>query len=366
LKILLITHARLEAEFGAAQIALRLGRALEDRGHDVTVWSPEPLPADTRWWNIWARQRARSEEFVLDHGPFDVVDSPAVSLTPKVLAQGNVVVRSVQPELRYLWLDTRQDLRHHPGPRSLLNAAIALRRARAIRAAWAGARALLCLGTHEAEWMQRHFSRWSAKTHVYVVGPSEAERAVLETARQARARLSDEPLRFLWIGRWASHKGPQALLDLIRRRRGATGRRESFTIAGSDSRAAADVPPEWIADGTVTVVPRFTRDELPALLATHHVGLFTSSVEGWGLSLNEMLEAGLTVYSTSAGGAQDLAPHFPHQLRPFPPPPRFDLAPGDDRASYLQRFSWPHIATEYESMLARTGFAVAREAAVDR
>jgi glycosyltransferase involved in cell wall biosynthesis len=94
----------------------------------------------------------------------------------------------------------------------------------------------------------------------------------------------------------------------------------------------------------------FQRAELPGLLAAHDAGLFTSRSEGWGLCLNEMLEAGLPVAATSAGGGEDLRPFWGPRLLPFPPPAEV-AAPDLDSASlerYLHWSSWEEIARRYE------------------
>jgi glycosyltransferase involved in cell wall biosynthesis len=109
--------------------------------------------------------------------------------------------------------------------------------------------------------------------------------------------------------------------------------------------------------GRVRLVSSFSRAELPDLLAAHDAGLFTSSVEGWGLSLNEMLESGLPVYATAAGAVDDLRPYFPVSLRPFPPPELPPL-PGEgleDLAAngYYERFNWDRIGRDYERQALR-------------
>ena len=108
----------------------------------------------------------------------------------------------------------------------------------------------------------------------------------------------------------------------------------------------------WKQSARLRVLPAYTRDELPGLLATHDAGLFTSHVEGWGLSLSEMLESGMPVYATEAGAVQDIKPFFPSSLRPFPP--------GRSQSGqtyhlenlahngYLATFSWDAIAERYE------------------
>jgi glycosyltransferase involved in cell wall biosynthesis len=89
------------------------------------------------------------------------------------------------------------------------------------------------------------------------------------------------------------------------------------------------------------------------LLAAHDIGLLSSRVEGWGLVLNEMLEAGMIVYSTQVGGYSDLGPHFPRQLRAFPPPTSEPISLEVDVLDnlYIERFSWPSIARSYAAHL---------------
>src|SRR3954469_9249464 len=122
MRVLLVSHPPLSTQLGAAQTALTLAAALRDRGHDAQAWSPEPLPAGTRWWNHWLRQRQAAEEYAARQGPFEVLDTPAISATGKLARYGELVVRSVQPELLYLNDAITGDLRHRLTPRSLLHA----------------------------------------------------------------------------------------------------------------------------------------------------------------------------------------------------------------------------------------------------
>jgi glycosyltransferase involved in cell wall biosynthesis len=184
----------------------------------------------------------------------------------------------------------------------------------------------------------------------YVCCPSREEREILSEVRLRRApRSPGEGVHFLWIGRWAAHKGIHTLLKFIARRT-ASRPQDRFTLAGCGEAARRHLPSRWLEAGLVHLVPSFGRAELPVLLATHDAGLFTSSVEGWGLSLNEMLESGLPVYATLAGGVADLQPFWGSQLRPFPPPDD-EAEPNryePDLAGYFHRFSWPEIARRYE------------------
>jgi glycosyltransferase involved in cell wall biosynthesis len=407
-RVLLVSHPPLTAELGAAQVALQLAAALRARGHDARAWSPEPLPPDTRAWNLWHRQARAIERYAREAGPFDAIDTPAISASRSLARAGRLVVRSVQPELRYLGHAVARDAGRRPGPRALARALVSGRQSAAILAGWSRASVVLCLGSLELAWMRRRFPFWRAKLAAYDCAPAPGESAALAEVRLRRlagsattaaaARCGDAcpdradgaggnasggvrapgeggglsglrgagridgaggmggrggGVRFLWLGRWAAHKGTARLRRFLAART-VSCPADTFTLAGCGEAPARELPAEWLRAGRVRIVPRFTRAELPALLAGHDAGLFTSDVEGWGLCLNEMLESGLPVYATAAGAVADLLPYFPGALRPFPPPPQGDLppAPPADLAAngYEARFHWDAIAAAYERL----------------
>jgi glycosyltransferase involved in cell wall biosynthesis len=352
MKILVVTYSPLNAELGAAQSALNLAAALRARGHDALAWSPETPPGVGRW-DLRRRQREAMADFLARHGPFDVIDMPAIGVSRALARQARLVVRSIQPELLYLEQEIRSDLgrRFPPTLRTLAHAVIAAPRAVTILAGWRRARFILCLGTIELSWMLRRFPRWAPKLGSYVCALSPAERPVLAEVRRRRpAGPEGEGLRFLWVGRWAAHKGTRRLVRWIADR-SAIAPHDTFTLAGCGAAAERDLRPEWLRSGRVRLVPAFARAELPALLASHDAGVFTSTVEGWGLSLNEMLESGLPVFATEAGGVADLKPYFPQSLRPFPPPVQIELPPEREDLEangYFARFDWAVVARDYE------------------
>lgn len=354
MRILLVSHPPLSAELGAAQVALNLAAALTARGHEALAWSPEPLPPDTRGWNLWLRQARAIESFVASHGPFDVIETPAITASRRLARlshPGRIVVRSVQPELRYLYLGIRNELAHRVSPRALVNASLGVPRAAAIVGGWRRASRILCQGSAELGWMRRRFPRWTGKLRLWVCALSPEEQKVLSEIRTQRTGIAGPGLRFLWIGRWSAQKGTPRLLRWIRERI-SSHPLDSYTLAGCGPAAERSLPSEWLRSGRVRILPAFSRTELPALLAEHDAGIFTSDVEGWGLSLNEMLESGMPVFANEAGGVVDLRPFFPGRLLPFPPPAHGTLAwppPPDLSANgYYERFSWERIAEDYE------------------
>ncbi len=361
MRILLVTHAPLQPEFGAAQAAIHLAAALCARGHDALAWSTEPLPAAAaaRSWSTWWWQRRRIEDYLAASPPFDLLDLPAVSISRRIAAHPRVVARSVQPDLLYFGAAIAAQLRR---PRwSSLRFAVHLPTlglvSGAILQGWRRAGLLLCLGTHETDWMRRRFpwTREKLETYVDAIAPEDQE-IFAGIRRQRRERVPQagpRPLRFLWIGRWVPQKGTALLLRFLAER-ARSHPEDTFTLAGCGPQAERECPPELVRSGRLRLVPSFPRSALPRLLEEHDAGLFTSAVEGWGLSLNEMLESGLPVFATRAGGMADLAPYFPTTLRPFPPPADVDLpglpGPAEDLTAngYFARFTWASVAREYE------------------
>ncbi|MEP7013322.1 MAG: glycosyltransferase family 4 protein [Acidobacteriota bacterium] len=357
LRLLLVSHPPLRPEYGAAQLAIELAAALCARGHDASAWSPEPLPPGGHWGGHYKAQRRAIERHLAATGPFDAIDLPALSVSRRVAAASFVVARSIQPDLLYLAASLRSGFSRRPlSPNLAIEAVRATRLAAAFRAGAHRADLVLCLGSVEREWMARRFPRLAPKLVSYVAALGSEDRSALAEVRAHRSiRNPESGIRYLWLGRWVAHKGPRLLLDWSAGL-AANDRRDTLTIAGCGEIALEDVARDLLAAGRLRIVERYGRAELPALLAAHDVGLFTSVAEGWGLSLHEMIESGMPIYATPVGGAPDLAAFLPRTIRPFPPPERIaapDLAIDDLAASgYFEHFSWPRIAEDYERQLS--------------
>jgi glycosyltransferase involved in cell wall biosynthesis len=332
-------------------MAINLAEALRAQGHDVTVWSPYPLPTETRWWQSYQQMRSKLDAFIETQEPFDVIDSFALLITKRVSKSALVVARSVQPDILYLAHSLNNPIKRSLKeivrlPFSYLYSFYQLF---LLLQGWSRAKYILCLGSLELRWMEKWLPWWRGKLVCYLNALSKADRAALANIRLHRQKYSEDGIRFLWIGRWVSHKGITELLNFIRKR-AASHPQDTFTIAGCSTDAERDCPHELLRSGRLTILPSFERSQLYFLLANHDVGLFTSRVEGWGLSLNEMLESGMTVFATQAGGVADLQPFFKETLIPFPPP--LQIVPDILTSSkviedYYRAFSWERTAETY-------------------
>ena len=206
---------------------------------------------------------------------------------------------------------------------------------------------ILCLGSHELSWMRDRYPSLEPRLATYFAAPLAVDRERLRRVRAARTvnPRGGEPLRYLWIGRWSAHKGTERLSEWLSSPQfGASGARVTLAGCGEPREPRLDA---LLRNGSVRLVPTFTREELPNLLAAHDAGLFTSLVEGWGLSLQEMLESGLPVHALESGAMKDLRPYLGPLMEPFPPRAPPGGIASIDWGAYESRFDWTQIAREY-------------------
>jgi glycosyltransferase involved in cell wall biosynthesis len=354
MRILFAVASPLAAELGASQVALNLSKALRAEGLDVVLWTPPPAPAGTPWWRHPSWMRSSIVRYVKEDGAFDLVDVPPLAVSMSLARLCPVIARSVQPDLAYLWTEIVHGggVRSESAARRLAGALFSLYLAALVMAGWFWANRILCLGRAELASMRRWFPWWRSKLCLYVNALGEEERRALAEVRNNRRAAPGDGVRLLWVGRWTAHKGVDRLLTFAQRHL-AGSPSDRITIAGCGSEAATRIPPSLLQDEKIRVVPSYSRSELPGLLASHDAGLFTSRAEGWGLTLQEMLESGMPVYATEAGCVADLAPFLGGQLRRFPPTPAslraIDTAQADWRRSD-ETFRWRAIARRYAAI----------------
>jgi glycosyltransferase involved in cell wall biosynthesis len=116
----------------------------------------------------------------------------------------------------------------------------------------------------------------------------------------------EEPLRIAMIGSYIPRKGVQyaaeALKDIL-----AAHKQLEVTLLGTQcdsGRVYEDYAPAL--HGRIKVVPRFKHEELPELLQGHHILLFPSLSEGFGLALVEAMACGLAPVATAIPGPKDI------------------------------------------------------------
>lgn len=355
MRILIVTHAPISPEFGVSQVAINLAEALRYNGHEVILWSPQPLPQNIKSWQIHHEMRKKLDAFIKIQAPFDIIDSPSTLITKKVAKSTLVICRNIQPDILYVLSTLNEPFIicsinsiFYIFYRYLYQIYILL----LIFQGWRRAKHILCLGSLDLLWMRKWLFWWRYKLSFYVNALAPNDQIELTKIRQLRKNISIVKIRFLWIGRWVNHKGIDTLLKFITEWESSRPQ-DTFSIAGCGTNALKQIPINLIESGKVKILPSFTRNELYNLLDTHDIGLFTSKVEGWGLSINEMLESGMPVFATQAGGVIDLQTFNLNLLQQFPPTLKviseisqsFDIP-----EEYYNEFSWNRIAEKYEKI----------------
>jgi hypothetical protein len=129
-----------------------------------------------------------------------------------------IVARSSQPDrlyaaahLRAAWRERRTSLK-----RVVAHAVYTYLTGRALASGQRRASVILCLGSRETESSLHRHPAWAARTRTYHIAPPPADqRRFRDLRRQRPAGAAGDGVRFLWIGRWAAHKGTRRLIDWV-------------------------------------------------------------------------------------------------------------------------------------------------------
>lgn len=319
-------------------------------GCEVEVWTTPIRGSSRAWWLDLRSKKRELERYLAQAGSFDVVDTVSWAMSARLRKFGSaLVVRNVQPDLAYLSTASAR-----PSRSMLHRVAHTLNEKdtrRLILKGWRSADVIFALGTSDAREMASTHLDLADRIRAYGIAPDQQERIAFRMVaeRRSRGRVGVSDARYLWIGRWTDHKGTDVLLRFAESFL-AENPRSSLTVAGGGPESTRAVGRLGLSEGRLRTIEQFDRAELPAILEQHNVGLFTSRVEGWGLSLQEMLESGMPVFATRAGAVEDLEPWFEAQLQPFPPRTGVELPPPIDAESferYADCFSWKRIAKRY-------------------
>ena len=261
---------------------------------------------------------AQWRAFLRSAGSVDVVDCPPFLAAGRGTLPGRAwLCRSTQPDVLYT-LDTLRDGRwgsFADARRYLAFAGMAGVIAGTIYRGWLSADIVMCHTSSEC----RRIARWSpwlrAKLTNFDGALSDEDQTALDHVRKARRqRPEDAPIRYVWIGRWIGHKGPDRLLSLVKERLASS--RDEFTVLGCGRGRARCPGDAGRRPAPAGDPPRSRAQTSPRSSPSRTQACSRVARRGWGLALNEMLEAGLPVYATEAGGVEDLRSVLPASVAP--------------------------------------------------
>ena len=382
MRILLTIHLPLDPNGGGAGTTVDLARAYESEGHSVRVLSYDDLPAKVRgrgqelafpWYlAAWLRRyAARHRVDVVDASTGDAWlwsafrngGGPLLVTRSHGLEHMAHIERVKDAEAGAASLSWKYPLYY--GGLRLWEVATSLRRADLA----------FFLNRHDRDYSVERLGVAADRAHVIHNG-LPAYFLGLDLPRAVEG-----PLRIAQVGSYIERKGVRygapALTAVLRRHSDV-----EVTFLGPccpEERVHADFPVD-VRD-RVKVVPSYRREELPRLLAEHHIKLFPTLFEGFGKAAVEAMACGLAPVTTTAPGPTEFVRDEENGLL-VPPRDAGALEEALERLvadpallgrlrarayETAQGFSWEHIARTrlslYESRLSTRRGAAAATAA---
>jgi glycosyltransferase involved in cell wall biosynthesis len=308
--VLLVSHHTKEASGGASIADLALARELGSQGWQVeTLFFEDVLPV---WMKATWRQLA-FPWFVAPvvarrhlREPYDVIESTAGDLGPTrmlLAAAGSRPQYSVHTHglehLRAEW-DLSRAHREGTDPSVLSSFYHYSYRLGEVARDLRAADAAFFVNSEDARYAVQYLGVSPRRAHV---SPNGVPAHLLAGS----APLSHQRLfQLLFIGAWSPMKGADLVPAIFTALHGRESRFR-LTCAGTQAsaeRVLSDFPPG--DRESVEVIPRYTADQLGAILDRHGVLLGVSPAEGCSLALLEAMASGLVAVSAPVGYARDV------------------------------------------------------------
>jgi glycosyltransferase involved in cell wall biosynthesis len=310
MRILLVSHARSDPDAGASRVYHLLDEGLRARGHQVTTLHYDDLAIPRAAERVISRlflPQAVSRRAARE--PLDTLD---VIMTSSGMLYPLYEKLRRQPSRPLL-------INHLHGTAFMDNQAILSEAARGhlpvswiyrnitgplpVHADGRGSRAAdLTITQNKRDQdfcSDQHFS--PAVTIPLPVHPE-----ILAATASAPPPGARDPLALLWFGSWSERKGafylPRALALIAERHPNV--RLTLGGIGGNEPAVRSRFP--TALQSNLTFLPRITRAEHIAALASHSIFLFPSLSEGFGFALLEALSMGLAAVTTATGLGADL------------------------------------------------------------
>jgi glycosyltransferase involved in cell wall biosynthesis len=381
MRIVFTIHQRMNPDSGSAGVTWQLARSFRRLGHEVECLSYDDvsarIPATVRVVSFPAFVAGRLRRLVARER-IDVIDASAgdswiwaalsrrrPDASPLLVARthGLAQVRYAELQRQHRAGDLRLNWRQrllYPGGLRLWEVARSLRQADLT----------LYLNSVDRE---HAITRLGASADRARVTPNGVPESLIGLPFEDASHVPPDEIRIAQLGRYSLPKGvaygAAALNRLLARH---PGLRVTFLGTGGSADAVLGGFDLAVHD-RIEVIPRYTRDELPHLLAGHQIKLFPTLDEGFGMALLEAMACGLAPVATATSGPREFLSDGVDALL-VPPRDSAALETALERLitdrpllermrraahETAQGFSWDSIARRtlalYEEMVARKG-----------
>ena len=324
MKILLVSVAPLRKELGASKVIIEVAEELERLGWQCTLVSVPDLlersPAIDAGDPLGSAKALRA--YLQAHAAeYDVVDYPLGYLP---FPRGEFPARTLFVGRSVLLIHhfSEIELRTYPSLKARAHALVYGRRLRAEHretvaradATIAGADLVNVSNDDDLAILRRHGVP-EEKIAVLPYGLSREAAASFERAPRPEAPPPTAAPTVAFVGTFDSRKGAADFPTLARRI--VAGVPEARFLLLGTYRGEAEVRSRFprALRSRLTVIPHYSTDKLPELLSGSSIGVFPSSIEGFGFGVLELLAAGLPVIAYAAPGPPMMLP--PRYLAPI-------------------------------------------------
>jgi glycosyltransferase involved in cell wall biosynthesis len=182
-----------------------------------------------------------------------------------------------------------------------------------------------------------------------------------------RSSIENSTPRLLFVGTWIDHKGIYPLAEAFAQL-SALIPGVRLTIAGcTETEQGVRRHFSHLVQSSLAVRPFVSRDDMPALYASHDIFVLPSLVEGMPLVLLEAMASGLAVVTTESSGMTDLVEDGHDGLLTIPGDatslvmamtklcenPQLRRQMGNAAQEKMRRFSWTRFAERHEAVFNR-------------